>query len=298
MSQDSPNPHNSIKSIPSARDQVGKFVTTTLRGLVPGETGVTLANTNEPITDIHFDEKVCRNCGEACTTAFCGSCGQELAKRISYRDVWKEIWERHRIVEMSVVHTIMRLLVRPGTISREYVLGVRKRYVHPLNLLLAAIGFLVLLLSQLQYLTVGQPNLTPLMEQVASWSQWSFSVGLVAIWLSATLIFWGKLAYNLVEKAVLAAYTQVAIIAVNLINLAPLLFFNTTQAIVRHREIANLYMGWVETALVAVAFYQFFRIQWRRDGWQLLLGVAAYYFLKQWLVMAYARLIVRIVLGM
>lgn len=298
MTNQQTSSHEPAKSaISSTKTQVSTFVTGTLRSLLPSESGIALANTDEPLTDAHFEEPVCRNCGEPCTSKFCSNCGQGMAERFTYRDVGKEIWERYRLFEMDTLRMGLRLLVRPGTVAREYVLGARKRYLHPLNLLLVAIGFLVLILNQTHYLVAGRSDLTPVMAQVEAWSQWSFSMGLFAILMSSITIFWKRLGYNIVEQAILAAYTQIAIIAVNMLNLLPLLFFNSSEWLLRHREVSGWYMSWVEVGIVALAFQQFFRVKLPSQWWRLALAVAAYYLLKKGLLLAYARLIVFIVVG-
>lgn len=271
---------------------------TLLRSFVPPKSGVDLAETDMVVTDAHFAAPLCRNCGKPCTTPYCSGCGQGMSKRLSYGDLWQEFWQSKRLFQMGVLHTLLRLFTQPGVVAREYVLGARKRHVHPFTLLVFAVGLLVLMLGRTNYLLAGQEQLGPVMAQVATWSRWSFTLGLFALFIAGLVVFWRRLGYNPVETLVMATYTQIGVIIVNLINMLPLLIWDSSATVARHRALSANYMNVVELAVVALAFHQFFRIRLREEWWRLLLALALYYAAKELLLHLYGRLVVRIVLGL
>lgn len=267
-----------------------------LHGLVPSTSAIVIAHSDEPINDAHFEEAVCRNCGKPRPEPHCGACGQKAVARLDLKDVWREFWQSWRLFEATTVKASLEMLLAPGRIAREYVLGARKRHVHPLKLLFFAVGLLLVVLSQTNYLESGQTQLAPLMKKVVSYSRWSFSLTLLAVFGASWIVFRRRLGYNAVEHLVLAVYTQFVIIGANLANLLPLLAWNTPHVVQQHRALAQWWMGPVELLIVGVAIVQFQRLKLPRDLVRLAIALALFYALKTALLFAYGRLIVQLVL--
>ncbi len=268
-----------------------------LRGLVPHGSAILLAESDNPVDDAHFEAALCRNCGVERHAAHCGVCGQKAVARFSLRDVGDEVWQSWRLFELSFLHSALRLARAPGLVAREYVLGARKRHVHPLKLLLFAVALLVVLLDRTGYLTAGQTQLSGQMQLVADWARWSFSLGLFAVLAATLAVFRKRLGYNLVEHLVLSVYVQFVSIAANALNLLPLLFLDAARWAVPWRQASAYYMTPLELAVVAIACKQFFRLDWRRDVWRIAAVLALFFLTKKALLFAYGRFIQQIVLA-
>ena len=267
-----------------------------LRGLVPRGSAIVLALTDAPVDAAHFEVAVCRNCGRERQPPHCGACGQKAVARLSLGDVIAEFWQSWRLFELAFLHSALRLACQPGLVAREYVLGARKRHVHPLKLLLFAVALLVVVLGRTGYLTAGQTQLSAQMQLVADWARWSFSLGLFAV-LAATWTVLGRhLNYNPVEHLVLAVYVQFVSIAANTINLLPLLLLDSARWAAPWRQASGWYMTPLELVLVALACKQFFHLGWRRDALRIFAVVAVYFLIKKALLFAYGRFIQQVVL--
>ena len=245
----------------------------------------------------HFAAPVCRNCGAALAAPYCGLCGQKRASRLGTRSLGSEAWRSYRWFEWSLLQGAWRLLRAPGVVAREYVLGARTRHVHPLKLLLAAVGVLLLVLARSRYLDSTNAHVTRAMELVRSYANWSFSIGIVAIALASMLEFHRRGGYNRVEHLVLAAYAHFLVICASIANLLPAVLYRDPAFLAAHKRWSWTWMGVVETAIVLVAFSQFFRVEPRRDGWRLLLAGALFVVSKWALLRLYAWLLVKLVLA-
>jgi hypothetical protein len=278
---------------------------TGLRKALPGRRGDAIAQRAEQpfaMDAAQFDAPLCRNCGADLAAAYCGACGQKRAGRFSHGDVGKEVWENWRLFEMELVTAIWRLITGPGRVAREYVLGARKRQMHPLKLLLVAVGLLLLMLSTTNYLSSGNAQVSRAMELVQAWGKWSFSLNILAILGASLTVFRRRLHYNVIEHLVLAAYVQTVLIACNLLNLLPVLVWDTPDFIAAHKAASKYYMYVIEAGVVALSFRQFFlvcvsRESWRREAWRLLLAAAVFVALNWLLLRLYGRMVVKIVLA-
>lgn len=268
-----------------------------LRGLVPRGSAILLAESDAPVDDAHFEAALCRNCGVERQTAHCGACGQKAVARFSMQDVGDEAWQSWRLFEMAFLHAALRLARAPGLVAREYVLGARKRHVHPLKLLLFAVALLVVLLDRTGYLTAGQTQLSGQMQLVADWARWSFSLGLFAVLAATLIVFRKRLGYNPIEHLVLAVYVQFVAITANTINLLPLLLLDATRWVVPWRQASAYFMTPLELAIVAIACKQFFRLDWRRDTLRIAFVLVVCFLVKKALLYAYGRLIQQVVLA-
>lgn len=230
-----------------------------------------------PVTDELFAQPQCRNCGTAMTTAFCGGCGQKAAQRFVWRDIRKESWDRLRLFELQSVRTLGRLILSPGTVARDYVLGRRAVHMHPLKLLVATVAVLVVALAANRYFELqpggsGDAVVKRMAKQVLAYSNWSFSLGIAAIFSAAWLMFRRRLGYNAIEIAVLAIYTQAIILALIIVNLLPTLIWRDPAFVAAHRSASQHYIPVIKTLVVAVAYRQFFLLKWQEDWPKLLLA--------------------------
>lgn len=91
----------------------------------------------------------------------------------------------------------------------------RKDHLHPLTLLLLAIGMLLLVLGHTDYPKPELPSeaAARMYALVSAYSKWSFSLGAAATYASAWLLFRRRLGYNATELLALALCCQAVFIA-------------------------------------------------------------------------------------
>ena len=249
------------------------------------------------VSDALFDTQACLNCGAALSGPFCAQCGQKKAARMGGSTVRKEAWERFRWFEWNTLRNALRVLPQPGTTAREYVLGQRKDHPHPLTLLCLAIGFLLIVLGHTDYLRPELPSeeAQRMVALVTGYSKWSFSLGAVAAFASMWMVFrrWG---YNVAELLTLALYCQAVFIALQMVNQLPLVLASSPELFRWHKAWSPWYMTALHTLMLMVALRQFLVLDWRRDGWRLLLAGALFAALKWQATQLYARAVVELVL--
>ncbi len=112
-------------------------------------------------------EGTCSNCGTQLSGPVCHSCGQTADS--FHRPVWEllsEIFDGLFGFEGRMWRTIPPLLYRPGHITRQYLSGVRARYVMPFRLYLTAsvLFFLVVFGAA----NIGSPDVPSAEEIVAA----------------------------------------------------------------------------------------------------------------------------------
>ncbi|WP_088182935.1 DUF3667 domain-containing protein [Sphingobium sp. Z007] len=248
------------------------------------------------VTDAWFAQEVCRNCAATLTTPHCGSCGQKAAQRFVWRDIRTESWDRIRFFEIQSVRTLLRLLVAPGVVARDYVLGRRTAYMHPLKLLVALVALLVLLLVANQYFGhygyAGRDAVVDRMAQrVMAYANWSFSLGIVAIFAGAWIMLRKRLGYNMVEISILAIYCQSIILAIIMINLLPTLIWRSADFILWHKAASQYYIPAVKLLIVAFAYRQFFLLDLKSD-WRKLFSACLIYAGINWALLRLYALVI------
>ena len=236
--------------------------------------------TPQPPDAAHFAAPVCHNCGAELTTPFCGRCGQKRAHRLDFGAVRAEAWQSYRVFEFGIVKAAWRLARSPGHIAREFVLGARAKHVHPLKLLLIALGIQLLVLTEVQFLTAVNTEYNAVMQRVQSIANWSLSLGFFAIVVASMAVLSWRRPYNLTEHVVLGLYAHFLVVAANILSFLPLLVYHHPGFVAAHRVWSAWPMEVIETSLVLFAFYQFFQLQWRRDWWRMLLAGALYALVK------------------
>lgn len=244
----------------------------------------------------HFAAPVCHNCGAALTTSFCGQCGQKRAPRLNLGAVRSEAWQSYRVFEFGIVKAAWRLAHSPGVIAREFVLGARAKHVHPLKLLLIAIGLLLLVLSQISFLASDDAQFNRVMERVQALGNWSISLGIIAIVSASLLIMRWRQPFNFTEHLVLGVYVHFLIVAATMLSFLPRLFIETPAFIAAHKQWSAWPMDGVEALILMFAFRQFFQLEWRRDGWRLLLAAIVYVALKWATLRLFSMAVVKYVL--
>jgi hypothetical protein len=259
----------------------------------------TLAETPIPNGAVHqawFDAPQCRNCGAALDTPYCGQCGQKAAKRLLWRDIGQETWDRVRLFELRSVRTVKRLFLAPGTVARAYVMGRRSAYMHPLTLLIALVAILVLLLAANQYFghygfAGKNSDVDRMAQRVMAYANWSFSLGIFAIFLSSWTVFRRRLGYNAIEHAVLAVYCQNLILAVIILNLLPTLIWRDPQFILLHKAASQYYISAIKLLIVTLAYRQFFLLRGRSD-WPKLISACLIYLMLSWALLRLYALVI------
>lgn len=239
------------------------------------------------------ERSLCRNCDAPMITPYCGACGQKAARRLTLRDLGKESWDRLRYFELKSLKTLGRLMLTPGRVARDFVMGRRTRYMHPLTLLIALVALLVLILAANGYFApaAADDEMARMSARVLSYANWSFSLGIFAIFLGSWSVFRARFGFNPVEHAVLAVYVQCVILAANILNLLPTLIWPEPAFVAAHREAAQYYMTAIKLGIVALAYHQFFALD-RRPDWPRLTLACGIYSAANWLLLrAYAAAI-------
>lgn len=85
----------------------------------------------------------CLNCGTPLAGPFCSECGQrDLPAEPPVGELASEAWGEFVSIDGKVAATLLRLFLRPGALTREYLTGRRARFLPPLRLyLLCSVAF-------------------------------------------------------------------------------------------------------------------------------------------------------------
>jgi hypothetical protein len=81
----------------------------------------------------------CLNCGTALQGDYCHACGQSAHVHRSVGHVFEELLHGISHFDSRFWRTVPLLLVRPGKLTRDYVMGKRQRYIAPVALFLLTI---------------------------------------------------------------------------------------------------------------------------------------------------------------
>jgi hypothetical protein len=77
--------------------------------------------------------ETCTNCGTEFTGNFCPVCGQGRVKRLEVRSIFHDVLHGIWHWENSILRTLKRLILSPGTTVKDYITGRRKSYVKPFS---------------------------------------------------------------------------------------------------------------------------------------------------------------------
>jgi hypothetical protein len=153
--------------------------------------------------------RICVNCDAAILHGqnYCANCGQKAhTPRLSLREIGTEFVRAVAHVDRSALSLILQLLVRPGTVSLEYVSGKRKRYFGPFAFLVVNVAFTaaVIAISGFQVVRASSPNAVADFLQRHINLLFFVEVPLIALCCCIVGI---RDRYNYSEYLVLASYT-------------------------------------------------------------------------------------------
>ncbi len=89
----------------------------------------------------------CPNCGALVTGAFCAACGQRAHVHRSLAHAAEELVHGVWHFDSKLWRTLPMLAVRPGQLTRDYVMGKRARYISPFALFLLTIFLMFFVFS-------------------------------------------------------------------------------------------------------------------------------------------------------
>ena len=98
--------------------------------------------------DLKFRGTECRNCGHLLDVSdkFCPNCGQaNSTKKLVLKDFLDEFLSSVLNYDSKLLQTLSTMLVRPGTITKDYINGKRVSYTNPFRFLLS-LAFLYFLM--------------------------------------------------------------------------------------------------------------------------------------------------------
>jgi hypothetical protein len=97
----------------------------------------------EPATGLdrsgHTAEQLCLNCGTALIGTYCHGCGQRGHVHRTLGAFFHDLVHGVLHFEGKVFHTLPKLMLRPGELTRRYIAGERARFVSPLALFLFSV---------------------------------------------------------------------------------------------------------------------------------------------------------------
>lgn len=87
----------------------------------------------------------CLNCGHEFTGTYCPHCGQKAdTKRFSTRDTIRSLLVSFIGQDNTIFNTCFELLYRPGHMIRDFICGMRTRYIRPVQMLLCLVAIYAL----------------------------------------------------------------------------------------------------------------------------------------------------------
>ena len=131
--------------------------------------------------ELKFRGTECRNCGHILDVEdkYCPSCGQaNSTKKLVLRDFMDEFLSSVINYDSKLLKTLYTMLVKPGTITRDYIYGKRVSYTNPFRFLLslAFLYFLVVTYNNSSFADLDDLDLEDKIEQTGPMS-FSFNDG-------------------------------------------------------------------------------------------------------------------------
>ena len=192
----------------------------------------------------------CLNCATLLTADdhYCPTCGQKTdTHRISMSHIWHDLTHAITHADRGVFFTLRELLLRPGTVAREYLAGKRKKYFNPFSLLILIVGIYILANSVFKPYSqdVFTPKQTPswvnteakkrqynkLMEkrhEIGDFMNHHVNIVLFVSTPFFAAIFWllfRRRGYNYAEHLTTMAYVNSFLSVITILIFAPLMYF-------------------------------------------------------------------------
>lgn len=108
------------------------------------------------------EEKNCLNCGSRVEQRYCPNCGQENKEpKESFGELIYEFFADFTHFDSKLFKSMKYLLFRPGFLTREYLSGKRKMYLHPIRMyiFISFVYFLTSgLLNKSDHLSISSEN--------------------------------------------------------------------------------------------------------------------------------------------
>jgi len=152
----------------------------------------------------------CRNCDAnvAYGQVYCGICGQRYAtERLTLYEIGHDLLHALVHVDRSALSLVQMLLVRPGTVSLDYVRGKRKRYFGPFSFLVIVVASASAVIALTRFRAVSAIGA----NVVADFLQTHINLVMFAevpLLAGFSRLFDMRGRYNFAEHLVLAAYTS------------------------------------------------------------------------------------------
>ena len=190
----------------------------------------------------------CRNCGNDFDDNFCPNCGQRKMgnSRLNLFALIGKFIDDEFDLHRGFFYTLWQLSYKPGTVARNYVQGMRKRYTAPTRFLIITLAFQALI----DYLSAARkliqeyyaiyPSFIPerLYDDMQYYNyllgtEYALSVNVIQLLLFpvAFNIFFRKLKYN---------YTELLVVSFYFISIA--LIYNILFSFIM-RHVFNLYLS-------------------------------------------------------
>ncbi|RMG83499.1 MAG: DUF3667 domain-containing protein, partial [Bacteroidetes bacterium] len=162
---------------------------------------------------------LCKKCGSEVNGKYCSNCGHPYkTERISRKYVLNELWDIINF-HKGIFYTIKELLIRPGTVIKEFLREDRTRLVKPISFIIICSLFYMFVNQVLHfedsYFKVKGPNENTLTQWVQN------NYGYANIFLGFFIAFWIKLLFrkyefNFYENLIMLFY----VMGINMLILA------------------------------------------------------------------------------
>ncbi len=167
---------------------------------------------------VNFDEQTnCLNCGAKLTTRFCGECGQEKARRITFKELFKTAQRAIFEFESPFLKTFITMTISPGRVCRDYIEGKRASYFNPIKYAFWSMTFFIFM-TALTEQSIGElatsafsSSITPetqrfgeALTQILESSMWFLTFFYAAIFAMLLRVFFIKEGVKFTEFYVLA----------------------------------------------------------------------------------------------
>jgi len=96
--------------------------------------------------------KNCLNCSAPLEGKYCSNCGQSASvSRISFKDTLVDFFSASFALEGPLMRTIKLMIINPGKVFREFLVGRRKTYYKPVAFFMLLTAIYIILRSVLDY---------------------------------------------------------------------------------------------------------------------------------------------------